>query len=119
MKSVSEKELVDINNKLMDINNKLNRLAETTHEIQCKLNRTSTRIEEIAKTIENNKDTTNTVYKLVEKQDYNSKHSRLWLPIIALCCLYMVIGQEQLQEQLIMYSLLVALYVGYVYYSRD
>ena len=52
MKSGSEKELVEINDKL-------NRLAET---------------------VENNKNTTNTVYELVEKQDYNSKHSRLWLP---------------------------------------
>lgn len=112
MKSVSDRELEEINNKL-------NMLAETTHEIQCKLNKTGSRIEEIAKTIENNKDTTNTVYKLVEKQDYNSKHSRLWLPIIALYCLYMVIGQEQMQEQLIMNSLLVALYVGYVHYSKD
>lgn len=63
MKSVSEKELVEINNKL-------NTLSETTHEIQCKLNRTNSRIEEIAKTIENNKNTTNAVYKFVKKQDY-------------------------------------------------
>jgi len=109
---VSEKELVEINNRL-------NTLAETTHEIQVKLHKTSSRIKEIAKTIENNKDTTNAVYKFVEKQDFNSKHSRLWLPGIAIYGLYMVIGQEQLQEQLIMNLLLAALLVGYWYYGRD
>ena len=83
--SVSDKELEKINNKL-------HRLAET---------------------VENNKNTTNTVYELVEKQDYNSKHSRLWLPGIAFYCLYMVIGQEQMLEQLGMNLLLVTLLLGY------
>ena len=78
--------------KLEEINNKLNRLAET---------------------VENNKNTTNTIYKLVEKQDYNSKHSRLWLPGIAVYGLYIVIGQEQMLEQLGMNLLLVTLLLGY------
>lgn len=110
--SVSEEELEKINDKL-------NRLAETNHEIQVKLNRTSSRIEEIAKSVENNKDTTNTVYKFVEKQDYNNKNSRLWLPGIAILSLGWVVGEEQFKEQFIIYMILVALIISYWVYGRD
>ena len=115
MKSVSEKDLVDINNKL-------NRLAETTHEIQSVLNRTSSRIEEIAKTIEKSKDTTNAVYKFVEKQDYNSKNSRHWLPVIACSSLGFLVGYqgyESTWEVIAMLIIIVFLFYGYVHYSKD
>jgi len=115
MKSVSEKELVDINNKL-------NRLAETTHEIHSKLNRISSRISEIAKTTENNKGTTNAVYKFVEKQDYNGKNSRHWLPVIACISLGFLVGYQHYEstwEQTAMIMIIVFLFYGYLHYSKN
>ena len=115
MKPVSEKELVDINNKL-------NRLIETTTEIQCKLNRTSSRVEEIEEKIENNKNTTNAVYKFAKKQDYNSKHSRRMLPAIAVVSLVFLVKYEHYEstwEQAVGFICMVFLFMGYVYYSED
>ena len=92
--SVSDRELEKINNKL-------NRLAET---------------------VDNNKNTTNTIYKLVEKQDYNSERSRRWLSGIALLSLGFLVGHEQYEstwEQVGMFLIIVALFYGYVTFCKD
>lgn len=108
--------------KLEEINNKLDVLAETSHEIQVKLHKTSSRIEEIAKTVENNKGTTNAVYKFVEKQDYNSKNSRHWLPVIAMLSLGFLVGYQDYEstwEVIAALMVIVFLFYGYVHYSKD
>ena len=92
--SVSDRELEKINNKL-------NRLAET---------------------VENNKNTTNTIYKLVEKQDYNSERSRHWLPVLLILTLGWLVAQEHITStwEQIFVSLPVLFYFwGYFHFSRD